>query len=172
MVSALLVEPALPEALSICTTLAESGFEVTIAETFLQAKERLSARSPAVLITEVRLSEYNGLHLVVRGRSLRPALAALVMSPVPDPVLQADAEALGATFLVKPVVDRDLVAAVFRTLFQSRDTSWSPSRIAPPFERRLTQRRTDATSILFDRRISERRRDRPTLLQLVGQSGP
>jgi two-component system response regulator RegA len=154
--SALVVDPKLNDALPTVALLTEQGFEVTVAETFAKAKDRLNTRPPALLITEVRLGEYNGLHLVLRGKAQRPTIAALVMSSLADPVLQSEAEAMGATFLVRPVDTRDLLAAVARTLFQ-RDRSEGPVR--PPFERRAKERRAAPTGIGENRRESERRRD-------------
>jgi two-component system response regulator RegA len=154
--TALVVDPSLTEALAAVALLTGRGFEVTVAETFIKAKERLNVRVPAVLITEVRLGEYNGLHLVLRGKAHRPSLAALVTSAVNDPVLQADAEAMGATFLVKPIDEKHFIAAVMRTLFQ-RDRSEGPVRA--PFERRSQDRRASFVIIAPDRRHSERRRD-------------
>jgi two-component system response regulator RegA len=154
--AALVVDPSLTEALSTVALLTGRGFEVTVAETFAKAKERLNARVPALLITEIRLGEYNGLHLVLRGKAQRPSMAALVTSAVLDPVLQADAEAMGATFLIKPIDDKNLLAAVMRTMFQ-RDRAEGPVR--PPFERRRTERRSAIVVIAPDRRQTERRRD-------------
>jgi DNA-binding NtrC family response regulator len=152
--SALVVDPKLSEALSTVALLTDEGFEVTVAETFAKAKDRLSARPPALLVTEVRLGEYNGLHLVLRGKAQRPSMAALVMSTIADPVLQTEAEAMGATFLVKPISNRDLLAAVTRTLFQ-RDRGEGPVR--PPYERRSIDRRAAIIVINPDRRQAERR---------------
>ena len=160
--SALVVDPRLNEALSTVALLTNQGFEVTVAETFAKAKDRLNTRPPTLLLTEVRLGEYNGLHLVLRGKAQRPSMAALVLSSVPDPVLRTEAEAMGATFLVKPIADRELLAAVTRTLFQ-RDRSEGPVRA--PFERRATERRAAIVVIGPERRSGERRRDLASRLQ-------
>ena len=115
--TALVVDSRLTETLPIVALLTAEGFEVTVAESFHRAKDRLTARPPNLLITEIRLGEYNGLHLVLRGKAVGRRMAALVMSSVADPVLQSEAEAMGATFLVKPIDDRQFLAAVARTLF-------------------------------------------------------
>jgi DNA-binding NtrC family response regulator len=162
--TALVVDPKLNEALAAVEMLTGQGFEVTVAETFAKAKDRLNTRPPTVLLTEIRLGEYNGLHLVLRGKAQRPTLAALVMSDIADPVLQADAEAMGATFLIKPLDNRELLAAVTRTLFQ-RDRAEGPVR--PPFERRLRERRAEILVIGPDRRLAERRSDLATRLKDV-----
>jgi FixJ family two-component response regulator len=61
---------------------------------------------PDVLVTDIRLQGFNGLHLVLR----RPVgTYAIVMSAFPDPVLQTEAVRLGAPFLGKPVETRQLL---------------------------------------------------------------
>jgi DNA-binding response OmpR family regulator len=162
-VSALIVEPTLEHVLPLVSTLSASSFQVTVAETFEEAKAVLASRPPAVLLTEIRLGEYNGLQLVLQGKSVRSDLVALVMSPVDDPVLQADAEKMGATFMVKPLAPREVLAALFRTMARTSETS-TPLRY--PFERRTRDRRA-ATTLDFqpDRRRTERRTDAATFLQ-------
>jgi DNA-binding NtrC family response regulator len=169
--SALVVERTVADALSIASVLTASRFHVTVAETFMKAKTRLSAQPPSVLLTEIRLAEYNGLHLVLRGKSIRPDMAALVLSTVADSVLQADAEAMGATFVLKPVAPADLTAAVFRTIFHATRLSPSARPVRPPFERRTYDRRRSPAAIDGDRRMADRRRDLSSLLRLVASAG-
>jgi hypothetical protein len=45
----------------------------------------------------------------VIARDLHPAMRILVFSGFDDPVLRAEAEQLGATYLVKPVTSRYLL---------------------------------------------------------------
>lgn len=160
--SALVVEPSLADAVSIVSLLSQLGFRVTVSDDFLEAKSRLLMR-PTLLVTALRLGEYNGLHLVLRGKAVRPDMAAIVTSPTSDPVLYAEAERLGATFVLKTVTVDEFRAAVCRTIFQRSD---SPQQIRPPFERRTGSRRTAyAASHEPERRVAERRRDVATLLQ-------
>ena len=168
--SALIVEPVLSDAVAFASTLTAHRFQVTIANTFTNAKDRLNTRLPELLVADIRLGEYNGLHLVLRAKSLRPDIAAIVTSDVSDPVLQADAEALGATFVVKPVVEEELAAAIFRTIFQAKNAN-TASPLRPPFERRLVQRRCELIPMMPDRRRLDRRRDLDGLLRAVSR-GP
>ncbi len=170
VVTALVVEPSLQDALSIVSTLEACRFHVTVADTFAKAKDRLSLRPPEVLVTEIRLADYNGLHLVLRGKSQRPDMAALVMSSVPDPVLQADGEAMGATFMLKPVDPKELAAAVFRTIFLQKSSTRPAGPIRAPFERRIAERRAVVVPISRDQRTGERRRDLSSLLRLVARN--
>ena len=158
--SVLVVEPTLEDLLQTTSRLSRRGFRVTAADGFAQAKLVIASRPPALLVTAVRLGAYNGLHLVLRAKSSRPDVATIVMSAVNDPVLQADAEAMGATFIVTPVDEKDLIAAVLQTVFRS-DATIGPIR--PPFERRQRDRREAETSIPHERRVHERRRVLPWL---------
>ena len=162
--SAIVVEETFTEALPIVSFLVGCQFYVTVAGTFGEAKNQMAQRPPTLLITEVRLAEYNGLGLVLRGKSRQPTMAAVVTSSVDDPVLQADAEAMGATFVLKPLNPRDLQAATLRTLFRGgHHVGTEPIRA--PYERRRGERRkvvqTDGSR---ERRTAERRRDLASLI--------
>jgi CheY-like chemotaxis protein len=164
--SALIVEPVLLDALFVVATATSLGFQATVAATFQEGVERLRL-SPLLLVTDLRLAEYNGLHLVLRGKSAKPDLAAIVTSSFADPVLQSEAEHLGATFVLKPVSTEDLRAAICRTLLRSPESPAGPVR--PPFERRRSDRRDVAADFLqSERRTVDRRRDIALLIQQTG----
>jgi DNA-binding NtrC family response regulator len=172
VVTALVVEPNLPDAQSIIATLTSRCLQVTIAETFAKAKERIAARPPDVIVTAVRLAEYNGLHLVLRARSARHDLAAIVMSDAPDPVLEAHADAMGAIFMIKPISEAELSAAVFRALFMRSSAASTSHVLRAPFERRVAERRSIRETAELERRLADRRRDLPSLLRLVASANP
>jgi DNA-binding response OmpR family regulator len=171
-VPALVVDCSPAGAWPVVKTLTDCGFSVTWAETFAQGRARIAESPPTLLVAEVRLREYNGLQLVLMGKTRRPNLRAIVLSSVPDAVLQSEAEILGATFVVRPVDSRELIAATFRTLLRdhSRDPVIDPIR--PPFERRTAERRFRFVDEGRNRRTMERRRDRATLLTFVRRREP
>jgi FixJ family two-component response regulator len=76
----------------------------------------MRAQAPDLLITELRLGAFNGLHLVVLARSSQPAMATIVLTGVPDPVLETEAKRLGAVYLVNPVKPAELLTVVSREL--------------------------------------------------------
>ena len=135
--TALVVEPSVADAVSTALMISELGFQVIVSETFHDASSRLASR-PALLVTELRLGEYNGLHLVLRGKSAHPSLAAIVTSRILDPALYKEAEQLGATFVLKTVAPQEFRAAVLRTIFRPQGDT---SEIRPPYERRKAERR-------------------------------
>ena len=162
--SVLVVEPSPADAVELVSALAELGLPVTVSDSFTDAKTQLLAQ-PRLLVTELRLGEYNGLHLVVHGTAARMDMAAIVMSRIDDPVLTAETERLGATFVQKNVSGDELRAAICRTLFRT-----SPEPIRAPFERRKTRRRADEQRHEPERRIEERRRELAELIQRLALS--
>jgi DNA-binding NtrC family response regulator len=94
-------DPATLDGLSVW--LAGEGFSVVACSTFAEARAQLTARSIAALITDIRLEEFNGLHLVQLARSLQPHARLIVFSGYADPVLEAEAEVAGASWLLKPL---------------------------------------------------------------------
>lgn len=110
-------------------------FQVTLATSFNEAKKLLLQRQPELIIAAVQLGEYNGLGLVLRAQSHNPHVRAVVLSGVADPVLQADAESIGATFVTLPIEHRELRAAIIRTLFR-QEQAGRTIPIRAPYERR------------------------------------
>ena len=53
-----------------------AGYQVAAASNFEEAKQFLATETPDVLITDLRLGSYNGLHLVLRSRTDHPDMAA------------------------------------------------------------------------------------------------
>jgi FixJ family two-component response regulator len=120
-----------------------------------------------VLVTEVRLEAHNGLQLALRGLSIKPHMMVVVTSALMDPVLQHEAERFGATFVPKPVLESELVAAVYRTALRHANPDGTLEPIRAPFERRHGERR------LGERRRSsavgrKERRNRDRRLGIAG----
>jgi DNA-binding NtrC family response regulator len=90
----------------------DAGFSVVPASSFAEAHRLIAFVRPDVLVTDIRLGEYNGLQLVVQAGTLGPAPSVIVTSGFEDPVLVAEAERLGAIFLLKPVQPSRLVALI------------------------------------------------------------
>jgi DNA-binding NtrC family response regulator len=97
-----------------------AGFRVLSAGSFDEAKQLLKSDSPDVLLTELKLGPYNGLHLVVRSRADHPQMAAFVTSHFADTALAAEAASQNAAFLVRPFGDLDLLKAVQRAVAPAR----------------------------------------------------
>lgn len=141
----------------IVDALIELGYRVEVVNAFVEARERLLTDAPRVLVTQVRIGEYNGLHLVLRAKTASPGVAAVVASEASDRVLQREAEELGATFMVLPLPPSEVAAAVARTIAA---VGTAEPYVRPPFERRSAERRGigDAPEGR-ERRSKVRRRD-------------
>lgn len=87
----------------IVTDLKGGGYRVSSAGTFEQATAIIAATPPHVLVTEVRLGAFNGLHLIIRSRAHRADTIAIVHTAYPDPVLEAEARLLDAEYFARPV---------------------------------------------------------------------
>ena len=155
--TALVIEPILPHLLSVLSTLSSMGFDTTVAETFQDARASLSTHPPTLLVAGIKLREYNGLHLVLRGMTTWPDLAAIVTSESLDALLQEETERLGATFVVMPAPQSELVAVVSRTVLRKRKAGAPFESIRPPFERRL--RSPPSPPPALDPGVEERRQD-------------
>ena len=90
--------------------LSNSLKSVTACDSFEKARQFLKDQSFDALITDVRLGAFNGLQLAVMARDLYPNIRLIVFSGFDDPVLRADAEQIGAAYLVKPVGSHDLLS--------------------------------------------------------------
>ena len=93
-----------------------AGFRVRLTSSFDEAKRFINDDPPDVLLTELQLGPYNGLHLVMRTRVDHPQMAAIVVSPFADAALAEEAAHHNATFLVRPVAPQELLDAVRRAL--------------------------------------------------------
>lgn len=83
--------------------LAGEGFTVLSCATFAEARAQLTTRRVSALLTDVRLAEYNGLHLAQLARTLHPRAGVIVFSGYSDDMLQGEARNLGAAWLLKPL---------------------------------------------------------------------
>ena len=89
--------------------LRDSMRTVVACDSFEKARQMLKDQTFDALITDVRLGAFNGLQLAVMARDMYPDMSLIVFSGFDDPVLRADAEQIGATYLVKPVVSGELL---------------------------------------------------------------
>jgi FixJ family two-component response regulator len=79
-----------------------------VVSSFAAAKQHLEDR-PCLLISEVRLGEYNGLHLALRAQG--PGIPVVLVGE-PDLVLQREAAQLGAIYLSHALDAQQLLAVV------------------------------------------------------------
>ena len=104
----LLVCPTADIAAGMRARLTDAGMRVTLVDTFAAARERLQLM-PDLLISEVRLGAYNGLHLAMRAKA--SAIPAIILGET-DPVAEREAQNLGATYVRTDGDLQDLTTAL------------------------------------------------------------
>ena len=154
--SALVIQPHIPDLRLVLAALSPSSFDVVVVEHYADAKAALKTMRPALLVTDVRLTGYNGLHLVLRAQAAWPGVPAIVTSRTNDAVLQQEAERLGATWVLLPTSETEMAAAILRTGAKGRGSA----AVRPPFERRQAERRHSIAlrTTPDERRQAQRRR--------------
>ncbi len=71
---------------------------VTTCADFPSGRERLVVDQPDFLVTNLRLNEYNGLHLLFLAQTEEPATHCILHTSRPDFSLVTEAQRLGAVF--------------------------------------------------------------------------
>jgi hypothetical protein len=110
--------------------------DVVVVDSFTAGKRQLMLK-PRLLITELRLGEYNGLHLALRAQA--QAVPTVVIGDA-DPVLQRDAAAMGATYVTVdgPIADRiQALLPLTRGLpptTPARDVAWGAYSAHAPWD--------------------------------------
>src|SRR5258705_6433076 len=110
--------------------LADITTSVLVSTTFEDARTVLFRKRPAVLITEVPLHEYNGLHLVLWSRVRLPHVRCIVVGGG-EHSLEAEVIAAGARYLGNGNLDALAIAA--RLAFESENLHRRWGRKALPW---------------------------------------
>ena len=87
----------------IVELLCDAGHHVTGAPTYDAAKRLLAASAYDLLITDVRLRAFNGLHLVMQSRTDYPEMAIIIMTGYDEPMMEIEASRYNASFVRKPI---------------------------------------------------------------------
>ncbi|HJZ76641.1 MAG TPA: hypothetical protein VKE51_33125 [Vicinamibacterales bacterium] len=97
---ALIVHPNADARALIVRALRDAGFQTVGVDGFEAAKHLLGLEPIDVLVTEARLGDFHGLHLVLLARAANPRVFAAVTADTSDAVLERDVEQAGATLFV------------------------------------------------------------------------
>jgi DNA-binding NtrC family response regulator len=108
----LIVSPSPSLAENLIEWVVSAGYRPCVATTFESAKHHLRS-NPQIVITQVRLHEYNGLHLALRAREA--GIPAVVVGDA-DTVTAREAEELGATFVKREELKRESMLALLQDL--------------------------------------------------------
>lgn len=85
-----------------------AGYHVTTQTSYKAARAALASK-PALLIADLKLGEYNGLHLSMHSRLAD--IPSIVIGP-PDAVLIRDAGELGSLYVPSPVRQQQILALI------------------------------------------------------------
>jgi DNA-binding response OmpR family regulator len=129
----LLVEPDLERSATVVGWLRQAGHDVVRVGDFGAAKSELDEHPPDLLITELKLGAFNGLHLAIRARMSGTGTRTIVLGE-PDAVLQAEAQREGTKYVPHPLDQRAVMAAVEQSLGDYRPSRRSPRKRVPRAE--------------------------------------
>ena len=125
--------------------LSEAGHLVASASSLQQAKRLLDTVYPDLVIADVRLDAFNGLHIALRCRTDHPLLPVIITHNVADPILQAEAQRLGAAFIVKPLENPEFLRRVKDAIEEHRRRQqpirrWPRKQVGSPLDAELAAR--------------------------------
>ena len=84
-----------------------TGCDTVVQTDFAAARSELDTHPPDILVSEVRLGAFNGLHLAIRAKG-RGLHTRTILVGAPDRVLQAEASEQHAHYLTVPLDDAAL----------------------------------------------------------------
>ena len=100
--------------------LEEAGFVVIALDSFAEAKAVLIAIAPELIVADIKLKAFNGLHLAALAAVTRPGVPFLTTHDIHDAVLEADAVRLGAAYVLKTDARTEIREAVAQVVAARR----------------------------------------------------
>ena len=110
----LLVTASPPRGQAMASAIRRLGHRALVATTFDAAKQQL-AGAPHLLVADLKLGAYNGLHLALRAAASE--IPAIVMA---DPSFESEVEQVGAVWMSDAADGDELQAAALRLLQGAR----------------------------------------------------
>ena len=118
----------------IVELLRDGGNHVTGAATYDAAKRLLAVGTFDLLISDVRLRSFNGLHLVMQTRSDHPDMAVIIITGYEDPMIELEAHRYRAELVRKPIRPAEFQAKVSTALNNvRRQRRWPRKRVVGGF---------------------------------------
>ena len=110
MAAVLVVDGNSSRLASLVEPLRKAGYRAVGTASFETARHLLRTQWFDLLITELRLAAYNGLHLAFHSRVVNPAATAIIVVAIPDDSSEVEARRLGAHYVARPANPESLVA--------------------------------------------------------------
>lgn len=118
----------------IVELLRDVGHHVTGAATYDAAKRLLAVSPFDLLVTDVRLRSFNGLHLVMQSRSDHPDMAVIIITGYDDPLIDLEAHRYHAELVRKPIKPAEFLKTVNKALAAvRRQRRWPRKRVVGGF---------------------------------------
>ena len=112
----------------------DAGHHVTGTATYDAAKRLLGAGTFDLLVTDVRLRSFNGLHLVMQTRPDHPEMAVIIITGYDDPLIDLEAHRYHAELVRKPIKPAEFMAVVREMLSGvRRQRRWPRKRVEGGF---------------------------------------
>ena len=111
-----------------------AGHDVTTAATYDAAKQWLAQSRFDLLVSDVRLRSFNGLHLVMQSRADAPDMAVIIITGYNDPLIDLEAHRYHAELVRKPIKPAQFVTLVNELLSGvRRQRRWPRKRVQGGF---------------------------------------
>jgi two-component system response regulator RegA len=111
--TALVVDPDERARGEMADWLRAAGYATREAQAFEEARRVLLApKAPDVLVVELRLGAFNGLHLIISARAAHPNLRAVLTTRADDVAVGVEARQADSAYLPKPLRRAAFLAAV------------------------------------------------------------
>jgi DNA-binding response OmpR family regulator len=118
----------------IVELLRDAGHNVTGAATYDAAKRLLAVSPFDLLVSDVRLRSFNGLHLVMQTRMDHPETAIIIITGYDDPLIDLEAHRYSASLVRKPIRPAEFLQRVNEALSQvRRQRRWPRKRVIGGF---------------------------------------
>jgi DNA-binding NtrC family response regulator len=119
---------------TLVSWLSDSGNDFVLANSYAGAKLHLTSH-PDVLITELKLGEYNGLHLALRGQAA--GIPTIILGPENEG-FEGEAVRLGAMYLSADGLDSsELTFLIEKAVFEHSEPSIVEGHTASVFGQQL-----------------------------------
>ncbi|HEY2431682.1 MAG TPA: response regulator [Vicinamibacterales bacterium] len=118
----------------IVELLRDAGHLVTGAATYDAAKRLLGLSPFDLLVSDVRVRAFNGLHLVMQSRADHPEMAVMIITGYDDPMIELEAHRYRAELVRKPIRPADFLAKTTALLnVVRRPRRWPRKRVVGGF---------------------------------------
>jgi DNA-binding response OmpR family regulator len=118
----------------IVELLRDAGHNVTGAATYDAAKRLLAVSPFDLLVSDVRVRSFNGLHLVMQTRADHPETAIIIITGYDDPLIDLEAQRYHADLVRKPIRPAEFQQRVNEALSQvRRQRRWPRKRVVGGF---------------------------------------